>query len=208
MGITIHYKGKIKDLTLIPRLQEEFIDIAKTLKWKYHLWNEDLTKPMDISIQETRKGTEVEGHVPLQGIALQVEKKVETLDFLFNADGHLTSLINQIFDPETQRKKKPTWIHVKTQFGSVHAHIAIVKLLKYLKKRYVPDLEVRDEGEYWEKEDKNRLLEMRGFLFNKINQLSDAISSVGTTEEMSKEDLIVQIELILKKYLDKGGKES
>ena len=42
------------------------------------------------------------------------------------------------------------WVSVKTQFDSPDTHIWIIGLLKYLKKRYIANLEVRDEGEYWE----------------------------------------------------------
>ena len=49
------------------------------------------------------------------------------------------------------------YVSVKTQFAPTEIHISIIKLLKHLKNKYILDLEVLDEGCYWETED-NKLL--------------------------------------------------
>ena len=45
MGITIHYRGSIKDRSVIDQLQQEMVDVCKSMDWKYQLWNEDQSKP-------------------------------------------------------------------------------------------------------------------------------------------------------------------
>lgn len=43
-----------------------------------------------------------------------------------------------------------TVISVKTQYGGIGVHIAVINLLKYLSGRYFAAFELRDEGGYWE----------------------------------------------------------
>ena len=37
MGITIHYQGKLNDISLINKVTEELKDISEELEWKYEL---------------------------------------------------------------------------------------------------------------------------------------------------------------------------
>ena len=101
-------------------------------------------------------------------------------------------------------KDKDTTVSVKTQFAGVNTHIAIIKLLRYIKKKYIPDLYVFDEGEYWQSGNR-QILEER---INRINQamdtLEDALSkeTVKDSSSMTGEDIGSLIEQILK---DKFG---
>ena len=44
---------------------------------------------------------------------------------------------------------EPPWCFVKTQFGPVEAHVALVELLTCVKHEFIPNLEIRDEGDYY-----------------------------------------------------------
>ncbi|MEO7046854.1 MAG: hypothetical protein ABI091_16245, partial [Ferruginibacter sp.] len=57
----------------------------------------------------------------------------------------------------------------KTQYAGLDAHIAIIKLLKYLSKKYLKDFTLIDEGYYWETDDEKILLEQ----FRKFNLAID-----------------------------------
>ncbi|MCI0495467.1 hypothetical protein L0Z72_10715 [candidate division KSB1 bacterium] len=207
MGITIHYHGHIKDLNLISQLQEEMVDICQTMNWEYQLLNEDLTKPCDAQIQYTPKGANIIGHIPLKGISIQVDQKNENLDILFNPEGKLSGFLQEIMIREGTIAKDPIWNSTKTQFGRVDSHIATVNLLKYVRDKYVPDLIVADEGEYWESADNNILLEKRGFLFNAINKLEKALSTAEIPPDSSQEEIIRKLEEILIKMQQLPNKD-
>ena len=88
----------------------------------------------------------------------------------------------------------------KTQFLPIETHVWIVGLLRYLKKHYLSDLEVRDEGDYWETENLKILKEKKDFLQSKINQFGEALEKAEPLPEgLSVDKLIDQIEAIVKK---------
>ncbi len=197
MGITIHFKGQIKNFDLIPRLQEELVDICQTMNWEYKLWNEDLAQPCDAKLVHTEKGAEIVGHIPLKGISIKVDEKNERLDILFNPEGKLSNFIHEVMVIEGTIAKDPAWNSTKTQFGKMDSHIATIKILKYVRDTYVPDLKVTDEGGYWETEDKNILLERRGFIFGKINQLEKALSAMEMPPDSDPDEIIRKLQEIL-----------
>ena len=204
MGITIHYKGSIKDKSLITQLQDEMSDISQIMDWRYEIWNEDQSLPFSASIVSTPNGARIEGHIPLRGITIHVDPEIEPFNLLFNPKAQLTTFMQEILKHDGTFAKDFAWISVKTQYGDVNAHIGIIKLLRYLKKKYIPDLEVRDEGEYWETNDKERLLERRGFLFTKMSQLENALASMKPKNAISTDELVDKIEAILRKFLQRG----
>jgi hypothetical protein len=63
-------------------------------------------------------------------------------------------------------------IHTKTQFAGPDTHIALMKLLKYLKEKYIHNLEVNDEGSYWGEWDQEILLSQ----FEKYNMAFDMVT--------------------------------
>lgn len=103
---------------------------------------------------------EIKGALGLKGIILNVGQGMEPLAILFDRSGTLTDLLQQV-----------SWIHnnrqgerftaCKTQFGSIDAHIRIIELLDLLKKKYITNLTVNDEGAYWESRDRRVLAEKR-----------------------------------------------
>lgn len=203
MGITIHYCGTIKDRSLIGELQEEMTDICQSMNWEYQLWNEDQSQPFDAQLVHTDNGAEIKGHIPLRGITIITDPQNESLDLLFNPQGQLSSFMLEILKHDGTLDKDHNWVFVKTQFGSVDAHIAIIKLLQYLKRSFIPDLEVIDEGEYWETEDKERLMGKRGFLSGKMAQFEQALSNIKFDHEPTTEEVIQKIEQVLKKIMNK-----
>lgn len=203
MGITIHYKGTIRNLNLVEKLKEEMIDICKAMDWDYQLWDEDHTKPFDAQLTHKNGGASIQGHIPLKGISIITDPDNESLDLLFNPEGRLSSFMLEILKHDGTFSKDHNWIFVKTQYGTIDAHIAIVKLLHYLKQNYIPDLEVKDEGEYWETGDKEVLKGKRAFLFGKIAQFEKALSSIEIERNASTEEIVQKIEEVIKKMQKK-----
>jgi hypothetical protein len=129
MGLSIHYSGKIKQTSLISKLVDEVKDICTTLKWSYHLFDDELVKGICFSPREC-----------------------EPLFFTFSKEGGLCSpiLLQYNIHPATT-------ISVKTQFAGIVAHKAVIKLLRHLKANYFTEFELNDEGGYWETDDENIL---------------------------------------------------
>ena len=93
----------------------------------------------------------------------------------------------------------------KTQFAGAEAHIAIIKLLKHLSKKYLKDFTLKDEGNYWETGDEKILLDQ----FKKYNAAMDIFCEVlkdlpAVTGETAQ-SLVDRLERLLKEKF--GGKE-
>ncbi len=203
MGITIYYRGSIEDLNLIEPIQKELVEFCQSMNWNYRLWNQDLTKPYRARLVQTPKGAEIKGYVPLKGISIYSDPNNEILDVLFNPEGRLSSFIQEILIHEGKLTWDQAWLFVKTQFGTVDAHIGIIKLLQFLKQTYIPNLEVHDEGQYWETADRERLIGLRGYIFGKMSQLEKALSSIRFDHEPTEEEMLRKIDSVLKKMMNK-----
>jgi hypothetical protein len=188
MGITIHYKGKLNSPDLINPFCEELMDISKEMGWHYDFF--DFEKKQD--------------KLPLKGLFIGVHKKAESLVFMIDQSGFLRNPI--MIEPFSDGNDTTYFNHTKTQFAPVEVHIAIIKLLKYIQKKYMSNLEVWDEGTYWEKEDPIVLKEKIDFLTEKINFLADALNSVEFEKGASAESVADKIEDLLRK-MDFGKSE-
>jgi len=45
MGISIHYKGKLNNTTLLQSFIDEVEDISKDMNWDYNLFENDINLP-------------------------------------------------------------------------------------------------------------------------------------------------------------------
>ena len=70
-------------------------------------------------------------------------------------------------------------MHTKTQRGGPDTHIAIIKLFKYLEKKYFVEMTVSDEGNYWETSDKEVLQERFDEYTGLINSVKGALEKDG-----------------------------
>lgn len=185
MGITIHYQGKLNRPDLADAFCEELADIAETMDWKYNVINDEPD----------------EKPVPLKGIIISPHEKSEPLVFTFDPDGNLRNAFMMQFYGE---EPDLTWYnHTKTQFAPIDVHIAIVKLLKYLQQKYIENLNVTDEGSYWETGDADLLKKKMDFLNAKINEIADALETLPRDENETAESLADKIERLLKEKFRK-----
>ena len=90
-------------------------------------------------------------------------------------------------------------IHVKTQYGGLDTHVALVTLLKYLEKKYFHKMDVEDEGNYWDTLDRAVLQERFDEYWSLIEAFKGALEKDGweVTDEPLK--LSGKIEGILKR---------
>jgi hypothetical protein len=200
MGVTIHYRGTIDDPKRVGDLQRELTDIAESIGWKSQTLDDDWAIPPRANLVHTDVRATIIGHLGLKGIDLIPDGKGEPVSFLFDATGHLCSVMSMILICEGQLAPDEAWVSVKTQFLSPDAHIWIVGLLKYLKKRYLPNLEVRDEGDYWETGDRAALEAKMRFLNEKMAWLSGELKSARFAHltGLSADDIASRIEDFLR----------
>ncbi|MEO7983251.1 MAG: hypothetical protein ABI688_04135 [Bacteroidota bacterium] len=89
--------------------------------------------------------------------------------------------------------------HTKTQFAGPDIHIAILKLLDHLNKKYFESFKLNDEGCYWGKWDKEILLSQ----FSRYNFILDKVSAALVNVKLppgeSAGSLADRIEVIITK---------
>lgn len=177
MGVTIHYRGKLDDPAKVDDLRRELTDIGESIGWKWQTLDDDWSLPPNATLVPTAKGATIEGHLGLKGIALIPPGRSEPVSFLFDSKGRLRSIMNVILLGEGRIKPEDAWISVKTQFLSPDAHIWIIGLLKHIQRRHIVNLEVSDEGGYWETGDRAALVAKMQLLNEKIAWLAGELSS-------------------------------
>jgi len=212
MGITLFASGKIDTIEDIPRLIEYVKEIAEERGWKYRVIEDDFDTRPNASlaqIDSDTPGVVIKGTLGLKGVVLNVGAGAEPLQLLFDQNGILTGMPQQLFWIEDQGKSERCTM-CKTQFAHIDGHIEMVELLSMLKGRYLSNLAVNDEGGYWESRDKKTLAEKRIFLDQCIRHTEKAIGSIDISEEDRKDPgrIASCIEDALQKDDKKGGGET
>ena len=204
MGVSIHYRGKMADISTIDVLCDELALVADKMGWTCTRLDDDWSKPADATIEVTEKGSHITGHLALKGIAFSIHPKCESLRFFFDAAGNLCDPMSMTLICEGALKPEDVWIAVKTQFAGPETHIWIVGLLKYIQEHYLPGLEVRDEGEFWETGNYETLKEKMNLINNKIDVISGELSRVTGShlEKLSADELATMIEALLAAKFD------
>lgn len=174
MGVSIHYQGGIGAGASLPELVAELEDIALSKGWQTHRIELDAENPV------------------FEGVILEPNDRTESLAFLFDREGRLRCLVDLVcgqFEPDPRCSY---FVSAKTQYGDVGTHLWIVGLLRYLKSKYLPDLEVNDEGGYWETGDVPEMERRREFLNEKMAELAGELSKMelqGKTPEAMADEI-------------------
>jgi hypothetical protein len=202
MGLSIHYRGQIRDYSLIEDLIIEVEDICKSLEWDYHIREKKSNANDDVHLSNPDFINYT--NEDLKGISF-TPKECETVSIVFFSSGILCSPAKLIFnDPATNDLMVET-VSVKTQYAGMDVHVTVLKLLQYLKDKYFSVFELSDEGMYWETKDievlKSQFVRY-DFIVNSVrNALSDFKAQPGET----RESLADRLEELLKNKF--GSKE-
>ena len=199
MGVSIYYRGRLNDLGQLTVLCEELTDIAAAMRWRSLSLDDDWGRPADARLRITPAGAQIDGHLGLKGIKITPGANVESLSFFFDREGNLRSLMGMALILGGTLDPERAWISVKTQFGSPETHAWIIGLLKYLKKRYITDLQVSDDGEYWETGNLQILKEKMDLINEKLDLIERKLSSIdfGDVSGLSAEQVAAKIERFL-----------
>jgi len=201
MGVSINYRGKIDDLSEVDHLSGELQDFAGILKWDHQLWSEDWTQSNTASISKEAGKVLINGHMPIRGITLYPHEKCEPLSITFSKEGYLTSSITMVLAAENRVKPEEFWQTVKTQFAPIDTHIVIIKLLRFIKSRYISNLEVVDEGCYWQSDDIGELEKRLNAVAKAIDTFEDSLKLIprGVLENKSPNEIADFIEELIRK---------
>ena len=180
MGISVHYRGVLANLDRIDDFEDRVLDLALELGGQAHLWR--TTADNDLSRV-------------VRGVILDLCPGQETTSLLISPEGWLIGLVD-IEDAENGKLAEMPWCFVKTQYGTLEGHVALVEMFAALKAEFFPELEIRDEGGYWETRDVNNLARKREFLQTAIQRFSEGLAQHGLTAEAAEDPEILATRLV------------
>lgn len=183
MGISIHYRGSIDSTADVSRLSNEIEEFAAILDWDIRRWEENWHLPNSAALKKKGDGLELTGHIPIRGVSVIPHPDCEPLYLTFRKDGLLASSIHMVMMADEEIDSDDMWLSTKTQYSSADTHAALIKLLKFVKSKYISNLEVHDDGGYWDEETMYRLEER----FNKMREVLDTVPE--TLNLISKKEL-------------------
>jgi hypothetical protein len=175
MGITIAYRGQLRDLARIEDFEDRLVDCALEMNAQVRIW---------------RSWADDNPARMVCGVIVDLVPGQESTSLLLSPEGWLIGLID-IEDAEEGRLNEPPWCFVKTQFGSVEGHLALVEMLAALKREFLPDLDVSDEGGYWETRDLAALAQKRSFTQQAIDSLAAGLRRHGLNHEAAEDPAIL-----------------
>ena len=179
MGLSIHYSGYIKKYSLTGKLMEETTDICDSFAWKYHLIDDKKFKGIIFSPPECE---------PICLCFMKNRRMCSPLTWQFRDSYKKNGL-----DPELIYTTS-----TKTQFAGFDAHVAVIKLLRYLSEKYFAEFKLMDEGNYWETNDE-KILKKQFDRYNfLLDAVSDALSNMKFVPGEKPESLADRIERMLK----------
>ncbi len=207
MGVSIHYRGRLNDTALLSTLCDELGDIADSMGWPSVSLDDDWSTPPDAV---PKSCGEVQGYLGLRGVQITPHPDSEPLVLFFDANGYIRSPITMLMILDGTLQPETAWVAMKTQFAGPDIHVLVVGLLKYLKKRYIANLEVSDESEYWESGDRRKLEKDMTLLNGKLQYLSGAISSgrMGHLSGFTADEIADRIERFILTDGDRGAEQS
>lgn len=193
MGVTIHYRGQLTNRDAVYSMIEEVIDIAQTMGWQYHCMDESWSNPPSAHLESgDEPGIHIVGDCGLKGIHFKPHERCEPVWLYFNAHGMLTSPFRVALDAEEGYPIRMPWISTKTQFGGIEIHITIVKILQYIKQKYLPNLEVEDEGGYWATGNVGELKKCFEAIEEGMQQVQQATAAINSNDTV--DEIIQKIE--------------
>ncbi len=182
MGVTINYRGRLADLTRIEDFEDRLLDLALEVGGQAQIW---------------RSYADHDPKRVVRGVILNLAPGLESTSLLVSPEGWLIGLTD-IEDAELGRLKEPPWCFTKTQFGPVEGHVALVEMLAVLGREFLTDLEVSDEGGYWETRDLAELGRRRGLVQQAIDAMAEGLQRHGLSREAAEDPdiLLKRIERI------------
>jgi hypothetical protein len=170
MGLTISYRGTLRNPDEVESIVEDVVDICLEIGWHF--------MPIHRS-----------GIMPTQGIMITPAGS-EPIWLTFLTNGKMYDPSHFIYttrpDLEVVNEEMRKWIFTKTQYAGVYTHMAIIKFFRYLSMKYFKEFELRDQSQYWETDDESVCLVQ----FDEFDEVMDRMTGLlESDEDMDEEDL-------------------
>jgi len=186
MGLSIHYRGRIRDFKKLPELIEEVMDIVKIREWKYTLFDESLH-------QKTSDKNNFD-NFPF-GLCFS-PPECEPVFICFLTDGRMISPIQvEYFEVPSDDGTDEclTYTSVKTQYAGKEAHKTIINLFRHLNEKYLTNFSMIDESGYWETGNE-KVMEKQFQRYNHIlNSFESELLNNAMNADETHEDYITRI---------------
>jgi hypothetical protein len=177
MGVTIHYRGWLAELGRVEDFEDRLLDLALELGGQAQIW---------------RNAADADPRRLVRGVLLNLAPGQEPVSLVVSPEGWLVGLTD-VEDAEAGRLTEPPWCFCKTQFGPLEGHVAVVEVLAALGREFLADLEVSDEGGYWETRDLAELACRRGQVQGALDGLAEGLRRHGLSPEAAEDpDILVR----------------
>ncbi len=192
MGLTLHYFGKLTSYSRLPELIDEVADICESAGWEYRIIDtvlegvpEDYLKLLDDDATAYRA----------HGISFRVHEKAESTMLCFGPDGRTLSPM-ALFRPDLTDWSDDMLAHysfTKTQLAGADGHVVLCRILKYLFGKYFAEVEVNDEGEYYNSEDRALLDRQFGAYGEAYAKVSNALAGAKLEKATTIPELMAML---------------
>ena len=190
MGLSFHYKGKLRTAQSLKKMIDEVADIARANKWKHHIFE-----------QEFRDQSFSEGPISdaIYGIGFS-PPECEMVLFTFLSNGQLCAFHNLEEARSGKIDLEENCISVKTQFAGSKIHVQLIGILDYFNKKYFENFDLTDEGNYWETKNEQLLEDTFSKYTSLIEGFDSLLENIPIGEEESIEKYLIRIaEMVHKK---------
>lgn len=223
MGLSFHYRGRLKSADTLSALVEEVEDICKVLNWKCSVFeteypdNKFVTPINDAdygilfsppSCEPVSLVFDSEGNIYTPWLKEILNKhksgEVKVITVKLNLDDENPepeiSEDSEDFDPLDMVYS----ISVKTQFAGAESHVQLMELLRYLSEKYLTEFHIQDESDYWNTRNAEKLHEK----MNKINQFMDTFHDMMDNQNIKDpKDFIAFLKQLSMQIKKKGDEE-
>ncbi len=223
MGLSFHYRGRLKSATTLPSLVDEVEDICKVLNWKCSVFETEYPDNKFVTpINDSDYGilfsppscepvslvfdSEGKIYTPWLKEILNKHKsgevKVITVKLNLDDDNPVPEISEESedFDPLDMVYS----ISVKTQFAGAESHVQLMELLRYLSEKYLTEFHIQDESDYWNTRNAEKLHEK----MNKINQFMDTFHDMMDNQNIKDpKDFIAFLKQLSMQIKKKGDEE-
>lgn len=195
MGLSFHYSGTFNSKASLSEMVVEIEDIARIYKWKYTVHN------VDFPSEDYMDGSHDD---KLYGISI-TPPGCETFSLCFLSNRRMSSGSRlKFYGSSTSEdvKRLLYTLSVKTQYAGHRVHMILIQLLRYVGKKYLQELSVMDEGNYWETNDESQLIEV----FKKYSHLLDQFTTAFESFPVNEGETIAQYFDRMIAYVNKKSK--
>ena len=196
MGLSIHYNGRFSNSASLLEMIEELKDVAEINNWKYQIFHSKFPEKLYDDDSHSKR---------LYGIIIFIPN-CEPLYMTFLSNRRMCMPVALKFwgnSTDEIEKKYLYMLSTKTQFAGRNIHKIVIRLFKYLSKKYLSEFELLDEGKYWETGDEKILDD--NFAKNEeiFNSIGLALESIPLNENESIEEYLERILKIISKKHEK-----